>query len=107
VLLAVFYWRKRKEFYFVDHIVFSLTMHTFFFVILIVAALAAQLIAGTWVAFFVVGAMSLYLLLSLKRFYGQSWLRTGLKFVGIAFIYNVFFLGPALAAALIASVVAA
>ena len=107
LLLAAFYWRKRKEFYFVDHLVFSLTMHTFFFAILIVAAIAAQLVSGAWVAVFVVATMSLYLLLSLKGFYKQNWTRTGLKFTGIAVIYALFFLAPALAAAIVASVVAA
>jgi hypothetical protein len=107
LLLTVFYWRLRKEFYFVDHLIFSFNIHTFFFATLIGAAIAAQFVSGTWVAVFVVAAMGLYLLLSLKHFYGQSWARTGLKFVGIAFIYNVFLLAPALGAAIVASVVAA
>ncbi len=107
LLLAAFYWRKRKEFYFVDHLVFSLTMHTFFFAILIGAAIAAQFVPGKWVADFVTATMGLYLLLSLKSFYGQNWTWTGLKFVGISLIYTLFFLTPALLAALVASVAAA
>ena len=107
LLLGAFYWRKRKEFYFVDHLVFSFSTHTFAFVMLIVAAIAAQFMAGTWVAALTFGVLALYLLLSLKRFYGQSWIMTGLKFVGIGIIYPLFFLGPALLAAIVASVVAA
>jgi hypothetical protein len=107
LVLAVFYWRKRQQFYFVDHLVFSLSVHTFAFAVLIAAAVAAQFIAGVWVAGLTIGVLALYLLLSLKRFYAQSWSRTALKFVGIAFIYNVFFLAPALSAAIVASVVAA
>ena len=53
------------------------------------------------------GVLALYLLLSLKRFYGQGWGKTCLKFVAIGFIYPVFFLGPALAAAVLASIVEA
>jgi hypothetical protein len=105
VLLAAFYWRKRKEFYFVDHMMFSLTMHTFAFVALIVAAAAAQLIDGAWVTILTIIVISAYLLLSLKHFYGQKWHTTSLKFIAIAIIYPVFFLLPALGIALIASIV--
>jgi len=41
LLLAAFYRRLRNEFYFVDHLVFSLTIHTFAFIVLILAAIAA------------------------------------------------------------------
>ena len=107
LLLGAFYWRQRKQFYFVDHLVFSLTMHTFAFAVLIVAASAAQFISGTWVVGFVFLAMGIYLLLSLKRFYGQSWAWTNLKFVGIGVIYPTFFVGPSLVAAIAASAIAA
>jgi len=107
LLLVAFYWRRRKQFYFVDHLVFSLSMHTFAFVVLIAAAIAAQIISGIWVAWLTAAVLALYLLLSLKRFYGQSWTVTGLKFVGIGVVYPTFFLGPALGAAIVASVVAA
>jgi hypothetical protein len=106
VLLAVFYWRRRREFYFVDHLVFSVTVHTFAFVLLIFAAAAAQAVNDNLVAVVLVVCLSVYLLLSLKRFYQERWLVTGLKFAGIAFIYSVFFLLPALSVAVIASIVA-
>jgi hypothetical protein len=105
-VLALFYVGKRKEFLFVDHLVFSLTIHTFVFVVLILAAVLAQLITGEWVALVAWLAMSLYLFLSLKRFYGQGWWRTSLKFIGIAFVYSTFFLFPALLSALVISLVA-
>ena len=95
----------RKRFFFVDHLVFSLNMHTFAFAALMVAAAAAQFVSGGWVAALTVLMLTLYLFFAMKRFYGQSWARTGLKFVGIGVIYTLLFLGPALAAAVIASVV--
>ncbi len=107
LLLGVFYWRLRKQFYFVDHLIFSLGMHTFGFIVLIAAAIAAQYISGLWVGGLAIGVLAIYLLLSLKRFYGQGWGKTCLKFVAIGFIYPVFFLAPALGAAIVASVVAA
>jgi hypothetical protein len=107
LLLAAFYRRQRKEFFFVDHMVFSLTFHTFGFVAVIVAAILAQFLPGGWVLTFLNLALSVYLLLSLKYFYGQNWLWTGLKFVGIGFTYSVFFLLPALTGAILVSVVSA
>jgi Protein of unknown function (DUF3667) len=103
LLLVAFYWRRRNDYYFVDHMVFSLSMHTFAFVVLIVAAVAAQLIDETWVAILTAVALAAYLLLSLKRFYRQSWLTTGLKFAGIGIIYPLFFLLPALGLGVIVS----
>jgi hypothetical protein len=104
LLLAVFYWGKRKQFFFVDHLVFSLTQHTFLFVVLICAAAVAQIFSGSWLAAVVMAVLSLYTFLSLKFFYGQGWWRTGLKFIGITSIYGAFFLFPALAVAIAASV---
>jgi hypothetical protein len=107
LLLAAFYRRKRDQFYFVDHLVFSFNMHTFGFATLIAAAVAAQFISGLWVVWLTAGVLALYLLVSLKRFYGQGWGITSLKFIGIGIIYPMFFLAPALGAAVVASVVAA
>jgi len=104
LLLALFYRGQRKHFFYVDHLVFSLSMHSFAFMVLIAAATAAQLLPGMWVARLVLIVLSLYFFLSLKFFYGQSWVRTGVKFAGITFTYAVFFLAPALAFALAASV---
>jgi hypothetical protein len=105
LLLAAFYRRRHKDFLFVDHLVFSLTVHSFAFVTLIFAAAAAQLISGDLTFFLTVLVLSAYFLISLRRFYGQNWAMTVLKSVSIAVIYAVFFLGPALAFALIASAV--
>lgn len=105
VLLALFYRRQRKDFLFVDHLIFSLTMHSFAFVLLIVAAVLAQVISGGWVALIAWGVLSLYFFLSLKVFYAQGWAKTAFKFVAISFVYATFFLAPALVFALAASVV--
>ncbi|HEV2562377.1 MAG TPA: DUF3667 domain-containing protein [Rhizomicrobium sp.] len=103
VLLALFYWRQRKKFYFVDHLVFSLSVHTFAFAVLIMAVGAAQLLPGGIVAWSALGAVTLYLFLSIKHFYEQSWFWTSVKFIAISSIYTIFFLLPALASVLAAS----
>jgi hypothetical protein len=107
LLLWLFYWRQRKEFLLVDHLVFSLTLHTFAFVILIIAAFAVQLAAADavgWTALIIVAS---YFFVAMKRFYGQNYFWTIVKFGFISLIYTGFFLLPALGAVIVASVVQA
>ena len=96
LILSVFYVRQRKKFYFVDHLVFSLSVHSFVFAILILAIGAAQLLPGGLVARDVFLLIGLYLFLALKRFYRQGWMITTLKFATLSFVYVIFFLVPAL-----------
>lgn len=97
ILLAILYARQRRKYYFVDHMVFSLSMHSFVFAILIIAIGAAQLLPGGTVARLIFAAMAIYLFLAMKRFYGQGWTVTAIKFVALSFVYVVFILLPALA----------
>lgn len=96
LLLALFYWRQRRKFYFVDHLVFSLAFHSFVFALLIVAIGAAQILAGGIVAELFFLATVVYLLIAMKRFYDQGWVISVVKFAVVTFIYTVFFLMPAL-----------
>ncbi len=98
LVLAAFYWRRRRNYYFVDHLVFSLNMHSFAFVAILVAVGLSQLVSGDFAGWFALDATGLYLLLSMKRFYRQSWLWTVAKFLGVSFVYFFFILMPALAA---------
>jgi hypothetical protein len=96
LLLAVFYWRQRKDYYFVDHLIFSLTVHTFTFVALIGAALLAQVLSGDMVAWLLFFAIGIYIFIGMKRFYAQGWAITTTKFAMVSFIYTCFFLLPTL-----------
>jgi len=49
-------------------------------------------------------AVCTYLLLAMKRFYAQTWVRTGLKFAGVGFVYSIFVLLPAFGGLIAASV---
>jgi hypothetical protein len=97
ILLAGFYIRQRRKFYFVDHLVFSLSVHSFVFAVLILAIGAAQILAGGSVAKLIFAAMAIYLLVAMKRFYAQGWVVTALKFFMLSFVYVVFVLVPVLA----------
>ncbi|MBV9991187.1 MAG: DUF3667 domain-containing protein [Alphaproteobacteria bacterium] len=96
MLLALFYIRQRKTFYYVDHLIFSLTIHTFGFVLLLAAAGAARLIPGNTVATAALVIGGLYTLLATRRFYQQNWFWTVVKFALVSFFYTCFFALPAL-----------
>jgi hypothetical protein len=104
LLLAVFYWRQRKKFYFVDHLVFSLSFHTFAFAFLLIAAGLAQLLSGYAVATITAIVLSIYLLVAMKRFYGQNWFWTSTKWFTIEFFYATSFIFPALITILVMAV---
>src|SRR5262249_8188608 len=103
-LLTLFYLRKRKQFFFVDHLLFSPSVPTFGCVLLLLAAAAAQVMTAevvAWATFLIAGV---YLFLAMKRFYAQSWFWTTVKFSLVSFIYVCFFAIPALGAALVLSI---
>ncbi|MDE1938214.1 MAG: DUF3667 domain-containing protein [Alphaproteobacteria bacterium] len=104
LLMAAFYWRQRKDVFFVDHLVFSLGFHTFGFALLLVAAGLAQVLSDGVVAWLVISALGLYLLFAMRRFYQQNWFWTGAKFITVSAIYTVFFVIPAVFGIFIASV---
>ncbi|HTW33548.1 MAG TPA: DUF3667 domain-containing protein [Rhizomicrobium sp.] len=104
LLVAVFYWRQRKKFYFVDHLVFSLSFHTFAFAFLLIAAGLAQFMSGYAVATITAVVLSLYLLLAMKRFYAQNWFWTSTKFMIIEFFYVTSFIFPAVITILVMAV---
>jgi hypothetical protein len=103
VVLALFYWRQRKDYYFVDHLVFSLNMHSFAFAMILVAVILGRVITGGVAAEMALVAIALYLFLAMKRFYRQGWVWTVVKFALVSFVYGSFFLAPALLGILLAS----
>ena len=106
-LTALFHIRQRKDYYFVDHLVFSVNLHSFAFIVLIGAVWLAQVLSGGTVGWLALGAVGIYLLIAMKRFYGQSWPWTVIKFACVSFIYAFFFLIPALTVVLAISVLQA
>jgi hypothetical protein len=103
LLMALFYVRKRKKVFLVDHFVFSLNFHTFAFALLTIAVFAAQVIEGEWLGWTALGLLAVYGLIAMKRFYRQNWFWTSLKFVTVSFFYLFFVLAPALGLVLVAA----
>jgi hypothetical protein len=93
LLLQLVYWSQRRTFYFVDHLVFSLNLHSFGFALLLLGALAAQVLPA--VPLLVVAALALHMFLAMRVVYRQGWLATGVKFAAVGGVYVLFFLMPA------------
>jgi hypothetical protein len=96
LLLAVFYWRQKADFYFVDHLVFSLNAFSFGFAAILLGILLARFISGGNAVLITLCAIFLHILVAMRRFYRQSWGWTVAKFALVSFSYCVIFLGPAL-----------
>lgn len=91
LLLKLLYIR-RKEFYYSDHAIFTLYHYIFSFLILLLFFIMNKVEELTgWGFLSTLGLLiffsgGLYLLIAMKRFYGQSWKKTLVKF----FVLNLF-----------------
>lgn len=89
LVLKLFYIR-RKQLY-IRHLLFSIHLHSFLFVILIVVT-ALKLIFNsgtTTINLLLLLSFPVYFVVAMKRFYGQSWGKVMMKFFGVSFIYNM------------------
>lgn len=84
-LLYLFYYKKRRNY--VEHLMFSVHLHTFFFVIIIIATSLGLVFSGLDLEGWVVALMLVYLFFALKQVYKQSYGRTLLKLIPISFLY--------------------
>ena len=97
LVLQMFYWRPRR--YYVEHLVFSL--HLFAFLLLLIAAMNVALLlalhvrhvfglnlwmlqSDNFVTFLMLFLCATYLLVALRRTYGQGIVRTALKCLALA-----------------------
>jgi hypothetical protein len=74
-------YRKQKRFY-VDHVIYMMHLQSFVYVIIIIMMLIAMFItpaAREWWSRVAVMATFIYLIISLRKVYGQSWFKTVVK----------------------------
>lgn len=84
----------RRRLY-VHHVVFSVYLHSFVFFVVAFATLPDALGlsgVGEWLGI-VVFSIPLYLLLAMKRFYDESWVKTLAKFVFVSVTYQIVGIG--------------
>lgn len=92
-VLKILYFRKRR--FYVEHLVYALHIHTFFYVAVIITSLAVMganrtvpALAG-WISGLMTCAIVVQVFLSIRRVYGQGWFLTLVKFVFGGFVYFV------------------
>lgn len=83
--LRLLYLRRKQ--YYSEHLIFSIHFHSILFVISIFWVLQGMLKWDLWFYFFLL--MLIYLFLSIKRVYNQSWMRTIIKFFSLVAIYGL------------------
>ncbi|NND93903.1 MAG: DUF3667 domain-containing protein [Flavobacteriales bacterium] len=87
LLLKLLYIRRRKVFRFISHLVFSLYYHGWLMLMGIIALLINEVIMGFQPQVFVSFLALIYMPLALKKFYGQSWIKTLFKSFLILILY--------------------
>lgn len=89
LFLALFYIRRKH--YLLEHLLISLNLHSFIFVIVILSELLimTNIEFVQPMAFYVYLLIPLQLFLALKFYYQQSWIKTIVKFFMLSFIYNI------------------
>jgi hypothetical protein len=86
LLLKLFY--IRRDFYYSEHLVFSIYYYNFFFLAGSIYMLVDLIPYGSSVSWIMVTWMFLYLLFAMKRMYGQSWRKTIFKYGTFLVIFS-------------------
>jgi len=88
LLLSVFYWRRKLHF--IRHLVFSVHIHSFVFLLnILLVALSFLWHLPGWVFGISVLGGNIYIYMALKRFYGQGYLKTFVKFMVLGGVYSL------------------
>jgi hypothetical protein len=92
-ILKILYIRKGR--YYVEHLVYSLHIHTFLYVAVIITALAVMganrtlpILSG-WINLVMAIVIVVQIFLSIRRVYKQGWFMTLVKFLFCGFVYLV------------------
>ena len=91
LILKLVYIRQKHNY--MRHLIFSIHIHSFLFVILIIIV-GLYLITRVnleIVSTILLFSVPVYFILALKKFYGQSFGKVILKFLAISFLYNIIF----------------
>ena len=89
LFLKLFYIR-RKEFFYIEHLVFSLYYHSFILLLTIFLFLANYLFGSDYLFLILVLSAFIYLIFALKLFYNQTFVKTIFKGILISGTYLIF-----------------
>lgn len=88
LLLKLLYIRRHR--YYIEHLIFALHYHSFVFITLLLITLSLQLLPVVFSSLLGTGlgiGLFVYLYGAMRTVYGQSWIKTGLKFLLLLMIY--------------------
>lgn len=88
LLLKLFY--VRRDFFYSEHLVFSIYYYNFFYLAASISLLANQIPWLEWLGTLIGFWIFFYLLFAMKRMYKQSWMKTSLKFALFSFLFMFF-----------------
>ncbi|MBB6609761.1 DUF3667 domain-containing protein [Pontibacter sp. Tf4] len=102
-LLYLFYYRQRRNY--VEHLMFSIHLHSFWFILLSVIMLLNMAFPDVSLMGWGFLVMTIYLYLAMLRVYKRPYIKTLLKLIPVVFIYlvslMVFFVGTVVVSALL------
>jgi len=89
LILKLFYIRRNQLY--IRHLIFSIHLHSYlFFILIIIAVLKLIFDSGlSGISGILLLTFPIYFILALRKFYGQTFGKIILKFLGISIIYNV------------------
>lgn len=88
LLLKGFYLRRGR--FYLSHLIFTIHMHCFIFVVLALSLLVDKLTPESWdLSGLVTLVLGVYFVLALRRVYGQGWLKTIFKSLLLGFTYSL------------------
>ncbi len=89
LLLKLLYVRRKKNY--IRHLVFSVHLHSFMFLLFALIVAINLMFEGAWTLGLLWGLLlvPIYLVLSMKNFYQQNWRKTILKSILVSFVYNL------------------
>lgn len=84
----------RRKFNYMRHLIFSIHIHSFIYLIMTLVVGLYMGIRGNieWLTSILILAIPIYLVIAMKKFYGQSFGKVFLKFLVVSFLYNICFL---------------
>ena len=92
LILKLAYIRTKNNY--IKHLVFSVHVHSFIFIVLIISTALNIIANGTMIILTLIFLIFIpvYLIIAIKKFYGQTTGKVVLKFISVSAIYNIIFL---------------
>jgi len=78
----------RRDYYYVEHLVFSFHVHAFMFLLLTLQILLAKVLPE-WTIAITFGLIVIYIVFAMRRFYHQQWWKTLFKFFIANTVYTI------------------